>query len=234
MTKTIAIMAAGRGTRMKHLTAGGPKHLLPILGRPFLEYTLDRVRAAGFDDIVIVVGHYPGAFEKYRREPGIRIIEQDLQNGRYGTAAVIERLRNEVPETFACIAGDNLYSVDDLRKATIDATACWLGGYRTAAWRGMGILKLDAEGYLETIVEKPATFVGDLVNASLYLFTSKIFEAVADVQPSPRGEYEITDAINAIARQEHINVFELEKRWLDLTAPEDIEKIGQALRDGSA
>jgi len=234
MTKTIAIMAAGRGTRMKHLTAGGPKHLLPILGRPFLEYTLDRVREAGFEDIVIIVGHQPGAFEQYRGQPGIRIIEQDLERGHYGTAAVIERLRDEVPETFACIAGDNLYGVEDLRKATIDASACWVGGFRTASWRGMGILKLDAEGYLETIVEKPATFVGDLINASLYLFTSKIFEAVANVQPSPRGEYEITDAINAIAQHERVNVFELEKRWLDLTAPEDIQKIEKALREGTA
>jgi dTDP-glucose pyrophosphorylase len=98
----------------------------------------------------------------------------------------------------------------------------------------MGILKQKDDGSLDRIIEKPVTFVGDLINASLYLFTPKIFDAIAEITPSPRGEYELTDAINLIASREPVNVFELEDRWLDLTAPTDIGKIEKALQQTAA
>jgi dTDP-glucose pyrophosphorylase len=95
----------------------------------------------------------------------------------------------------------------------------------------MGVLMLNPDGYLDRIVEKPDTFVGDLANASIYLFTPKIFQAIESIGPSPRGEYELTDAINEVAKHEPVNVFELEERWLDLTAPSDIPKIEKALSE---
>lgn len=231
MTSTVVIMAAGRGTRMKDLAADKPKHLLPVLGRPFLEHMLDRLRQAGFKEIIVITGHQNHAFEKYRAVPDIRLVEQHMFRERYGTAAAIEAVKDIVGgRPFAAIAGDNLYSVSDLKKVTIDSNSVWLGGFKTAAWQGFGILKTNDDGVLEKIIEKPTTYVGDMVNASLYLFTSKIFSAIERLTPSPRGEYEITDAINSIARQEPVSVFELEERWLDLTSPDDIGKIEKALQ----
>lgn len=163
--------------------------------------------------------------------PDIRLVEQRQLRDRYGTAAAVETAKGLIGDrTFAVIAGDNLYSVNDLRKTTIDSSQLWLGGFRTAAWKGMGVLRLKPDGYLDRIVEKPDTFVGDLVNASIYLFTPKIFKAIESIGPSPRGEYELTDAVNEVAKHEPVNVFELEERWLDLTKPEDIAKIERALR----
>lgn len=229
MISTAVVMAAGKGTRMGELTRTTPKHLLPILGRPFLEYTFERLRAAGFVRIIVCVQYLAEAFDRYA-DDGIIIVRQP-DNGKYGTAAVIEAVRSSVgDQPFACIAGDNLYSAADLKKASANTSATWVGGFRTAAWRGMGILKQNAEGYLESIIEKPATFVGDMVNASLYQFTPSIYAAVDGLMPSVRGEYEITDAINTLAGQELVNVFELEERWYDLTTPEDIGKIERALQ----
>ncbi len=234
MTSTVVIMAAGRGTRMQDLANSRPKHLLPVRGRPFLDYVLERVRAAGFSEIMIVTGYQNHAFEPYQEMADVRLIEQPLFRQRYGTAAAVESVRDAVSNrTFAVIAGDNLYSVDDLRKMTIDSGSVWVGGYKTAAWQGMGILKVKPDGSLDRIIEKPQTFVGDLINASLYLFTPQIFPVIERLEPSSRGEYEITDAINAIAAAEPVNVFELEDRWLDLTAPSDIPKIEKALVEGN-
>ncbi|MBI4092344.1 MAG: NTP transferase domain-containing protein [Candidatus Kerfeldbacteria bacterium] len=233
MTSTVVIMAAGRGTRMKGLANDRPKHLLTVLGRPFLDHLLDRLKQAGFRDIVMVTGHQNHAFQPYQGRRGIRLVEQQLLHERYGTAAAVESAREAVGQApFAVVSGDNLYSVDDLRKVTIDSASAWIGGYKTAAWQGMGILKLKNDGALEKIIEKPQNFVGDLINASLYLFTPAIFEIIERLQPSPRGEYEITDAVNALAAREPVNVFELEDRWLDLTTPSDIPKIEKALRGG--
>lgn len=217
---------------MKDLTNDRSKHLLPVLGRPFLDHVLDRVRAAGFREIMIVTGHQNHAFAGYEHFPDIQLIDQPLFHERYGTAAAVEAARHVIGDrSFAVIAGDNLYSAKDLRKMTIDSSGAWIGGYRTAAWQGMGILKLKDDDSLDRILEKPTTFVGDLINASLYLFTPKIFPAIEALQPSPRGEYEITDAINALAAQEPVDVFELEDHWLDLTSPSDIPKIEKALRE---
>lgn len=229
MIFTAVIMAAGKGTRMGELTKRTPKHLLPVLGRPFLEHTFDRLRAAGFRRIVVCVQYLAEAFDHYASDDIVIVRQPD--NGKYGTAAVIEAVRSTVGEQpFACIAGDNLYSTVDLKKASVDSSSTWIGGFRTAAWRGMGILKQTDEGYLDQIIEKPTTFVGDLVNASLYRFGPAIYQAVESITPSIRGEYEITDAINLIAKQELVNVFELEERWFDLTVPDDIQKIERALQ----
>lgn len=233
MTTTAVIMAAGQGKRMKDLTVDCPKHLLPVLGRPFLDHLLERLRLAGFTELVIITGYHNHAFAPYAGIPDVTLVEQRAWRERYGTAAAIESVKAVVGDrSFAAIAGDNLYSVNDLRKMTIDSSAVWIGGYRTAAWQGMGVLQLREDGVLDRVVEKPTTYVGDLINASLYLFTPSIFGVIEQLVPSPRGEYEITDAINAVAARETVNVFTLEDRWLDLTAPTDIPKIEAALRDG--
>ncbi len=230
MVTTVVIMAAGRGTRMKELCQDKPKHLLPVLGRPFIDYTIERLRTAGFSRIIILKGHNGQAFDVYQAVPDIELVEQHRFHERYGTAAAVENVKDIVQESFAVVAGDNLYSANDLKQMTLDNGRMKIGGYRTPQWQGMGILKQKPDGTLEKIIEKPAEFVGDHINASLYQFTPAIFPIIESLQPSPRGEYEITDAINIIAAREPFEVVELKDRWLDLTAPTDIPKIETALK----
>ncbi len=230
MISTVVIMAAGRGSRMKELTTDKPKHLLPVLGRPFLDYLLERLREAGFTDIIVLIGHHSEAFEMYKGVPDVRMVIQQRFHERYGTAAAIENVKIAVGDKpFAVIAGDNLYSVNDLKKLRNESDQMLIGGFRTQQWQGMGILKQKEDGTLDQIIEKPADFVGDLINASLYRFTPAIFPIIEKLPPSPRGEYEITDAINQVAKTEPVEVAVLEDRWLDLTAPSDIPKIEAAL-----
>lgn len=234
MVSTVVIMAAGRGTRMKELAQDKPKHLLPVLGRPFLDYTLDRLREAGFTNIVFLIGHQKQAFSIYDNVPDVHLLEQHRFHERYGTAAAVENMKSVVDDQpFAVIAGDNLYSVNDLQKLRKYSGRMIIGGYQTEQWQGMGILKQKPDGTLEQIIEKPQEFVGDIINASLYLFTPAIFPVIEKLDVSPRGEYEITDAINSIAKRESVEVLRLEDRWLDLTSPSDIPKIEAALQTAS-
>lgn len=230
MISTVVIMAAGRGTRMKELAHNIPKHLLPVLGRPFLDYTLDRLREAGFTKLVILIGHEKQAFTMYDDDEDIVLLEQHRYRERYGTAAAVESMKSAVgDEPFAVVAGDNLYSANDLKKLREFSGQVKIGGYQTRQWQGMGILKQKPDGTLERIIEKPQEFVGDIINASMYVFTPAIFPIIEQLELSPRGEYEITDAINQVAATEPVEVMTLEDRWLDLTAPTDIPKIEQAL-----
>lgn len=230
MATTVVIMAAGRGTRMKELTKDIPKHMLPVLGRPFMNYTIERLRAAGYRRIILLRAHNGHAFDVYRDQSDIELVEQGRFHERYGTAAAIENVKDLVHEPFVVIAGDNLYSMRDLQQMAADTGHMKIAGYRTPQWQGMGILKQHENGTLERIIEKPAEFVGDHINTSMYQFTPAIFSVIETLQPSPRGEYEITDAINAVAAREPFDVVELHDRWLDLTAPTDIPKIEAALQ----
>ncbi len=230
MVSTVMIMAAGRGTRMKELAHDRPKHLLPVLGRPFLDYTLDRLRQAGFTNLVILIGHQKQAFSMYDDDEDVQLLEQHRFHERYGTAAAVENMKALAGnEPFAVVAGDNLYSANDLKKLREHAGQTVIGGYTTEQWPGMGILKQKADGTLEQIIEKPKNYIGNVINASLYLFTPEIFPIIEQLKPSPRGEYEITDAINQLAKQQAVEVMTLDDRWLDLTAPSDIPKIEKAL-----
>lgn len=230
MITTVVIMAAGRGTRMKELCKEIPKHMLPVLGRPFMDYTIERLRAAGFKRIIILRGHNGHAFEVYKKQPDIELVEQQRFHERYGTAAAVENVKNVVgDQPFAVIAGDNLYSAADLRQLTHDNGHMKIGGYRTPDWQGLGILKQKTDGTLDQIIEKPQEYVGDHINASMYQFTPAIFPIMEKLQPSKRGEYEITDAINTVAAREPLDVIELHDRWLDLASPGDIPKFEAAL-----
>lgn len=230
VVSTVVIMAAGRGTRMKDLTKDLPKHLLPVLGRPFLDYTIERLRFAGFTRIIILRGHNGQAFDVYSATSDIVLVEQQRFHERYGTAAAVENVKQVVSdEPFAVVAGDNLYGMHDLQALGQYNGHMKIGGYQTPQWQGMGILKQHTDGTLERIIEKPQEFVGDFINASLYLFTPAIFPIIEQLELSSRGEYEITDAINTIAARETVEVVKLKEKWLDLTAPTDIPKIEAAL-----
>ena len=83
MTETIAIMAAGKGTRMGPITNKIPKPMIEINGRPFLHYLLTNIKKAGYKDIIVIVGYLKEKIERYLLEEGfdVRVIEQKEING---------------------------------------------------------------------------------------------------------------------------------------------------------
>jgi dTDP-glucose pyrophosphorylase len=83
--------------------------------------------------------------------------------------------------------------------------------------------------FLEEIIEKPKEFKGNLINTGLYKFTPEIFQKISEVELSPRGEYELTDAINLLAQEKKVKVKELKDYWLDFGKPEDIKKVSDFL-----
>lgn len=251
--KKVVIAAAGKGTRMKHLSDNRSKHLISVQERPFLAYLMDNLILAGYKDVILVVGYKKDQMEEFTKDflktspvcsdskscEGLRIKIVDQyeilgpKDKEYGTACPIKCVRDVVGEEgFIYVYGDNLFSVEDLKSMNIDDEFCYIAGLVQDHPEKYGVLIEDGDDFLEKIIEKPDKFVGNLVNAGLYKFTPEIFEKIAKIKKSPRGEYEITDAISLLAAGKRIKIKKIKDYWQDFGNPDDIEKMNKFLNSG--
>jgi bifunctional UDP-N-acetylglucosamine pyrophosphorylase/glucosamine-1-phosphate N-acetyltransferase len=238
LIKKVVIAAAGQGTRMKELTRNKSKHLIEVNKRPFLAYLLDNLLKAGYTDIVLVVGFGGELIKKFLKENNykVKIVNQFEILGPkekiYGTACPLMAVK-DIKDQFLYICGDNFYSVDDLIAMNIDDEFNYVAGLENNHPENFGVLISRGE-MLEKIIEKPKEGYpqgpGDLINTSLYKFTPEIFEKISKIEKSPRGEYEVTDAISLLAKEGRVKVKRIKDFWMDFGKPEDIEKFSKFIK----
>lgn len=261
MITKVVIAAAGRGTRMLHLTDDKPKHLIKVNGKPFLFYILDSLLKAGYKEIILVAGYKKELVEEFLKDYlvnessdlEIKFLNQYEKlnpEEKYGTACplMLKEVVNFIGnEQFLYISGDNLFSAEDLRTINIDDEFCYIAGIEQDHPEKYGVLVSDGDNYLEKIVEKPSPskilsernldgqekFSGNLINAGLYKFTPEIFDKISEIKKSPRGEYEITDAVSLLAKEKKVKIKKIKDSWHDFGNPEDIKKLSKFLEDGN-
>ncbi len=192
------ILAAGLGTRLRPHTEKTPKPLLPIRGRPILDWSLGALPRAV--DRVLVVVHYLGEqIEAYLRTqtrvPAWEVVRQEVPRGT-GDALRSCRVRLR-GGSFLVLNGDDLYGAADL--AELARHPAGLLVQPVDEPRRFGIAFLKPDGSLEKLVEKPPLDGTQLANTGAYVFPPHVFETELTV--SARGEFEITDYVSALARQ---------------------------------
>jgi NDP-sugar pyrophosphorylase family protein len=234
------ILAAGRGTRMKDLTEEAPKPMLVVGGRPLLEHILDALRDAGIDRCVIVTGYRAERIEDHfgaGARFGIEIAYR-RQERRDGTARALLRGRDAVGDRpFLLAWGDILTDRRNYPALLARFSELRPDGLLAVNWvedpcRGAAVY-VDARSRIERIVEKPppGTAKTHWNNAGIGVFTPELFAYAESVPPSPRGEYELPDAISGmIADGRAIHAFPLEGFWSDVGTPEDLERAECLLR----
>lgn len=238
MIKKVVIAAAGQGTRMLHLTKGKSKHLIRVRKRPFLAYLLDNLFLAGFRDLILVTGFKEELIEKFlnRYKPPLKSLRKSQYKIRmvsqyealgpkskiYGTACPLMCVKNIIKKgQFIYLCGDNLYSIGDLKEINIGGEYNYVAGIYRKNPEKYGVL-VKENGLLKKVVEKPKDFVGNIVNTGLYKFNFEIFDKVKKIKKSPRGEYEITDAINLLVKEKKVKVKIIKDFWLDFGNPADV------------
>lgn len=251
MVKKVVIAAAGQGTRMLHFSDNKSKHLISVKDRPFLAYLLDNLVKAGYSDIILVVGFKKELMEEFRGEYlkrlpllkklgshkiKIQIVDQyeilGPKEKEYGTACPVKCVKDIVgKDSFIYVFGDNLFSVEDLKSMNIDDEFCYIAGLKQEHPEKYGVLIENGGDFLDKIIEKPKEFVGNLVNAGLYKFTFEIFDKISQIKKSPRGEYEITDAISLLSKERRVKIKKIKDYWHDFGNPEDIEKLSKFLEN---
>jgi NDP-sugar pyrophosphorylase family protein len=237
MIKKVLISAAGRGSRMLDLAKDKPKHLIEVNNKPFLYYLLNNLKKAGFSEVVMVVGYkkefIENFLEQYKNEFSVTVVNQFeiLGENKYGTACPLECVKDILgQENFLSVYGDNLYAVEDLKAFNIDDDYHYVAGLKHESPQNYGVLHTDKDNFLQEIIEKPKDFVGDMINTGLYKFTPEVFDYLDKISLSVRGEYELTDVINLLAKQKKVKTLDLKNIWFDFGKPSDIEKVEQYIK----
>ncbi len=215
------ILAAGEGTRMRPLTENRPKVMLPIANKPLLEHLIDAARAAGISDITLIVGYKKEAIREYfgdGRSFGVRIdyVVQEKQMGTghaFGLAAVACHGR------FLALNGDVLVSDRHIKKLMARNMDAVITVKKVADPQAYGVIETDGD-LVRRILEKPRDPPTDLANAGIYLFNASIFDAIAETKLSPRGEIEVTDALqHLIDTGKQVGFEVMDEAWLDVGRP---------------
>ncbi|MFH1781419.1 MAG: sugar phosphate nucleotidyltransferase [Patescibacteria group bacterium] len=229
------IAAAGKGTRMKELGYDCPKHLIQVLGRPFLYYLLDNLKAAGYDEIIVVAGYKFEMMEKAVKDydSKVEVVSQFEKMGedRYGTMIPLLAGREFIgDEDFVFVSGDNYYGVDDLKRMNINDNTNYIASIKNDYPELYGAIRKDEKNELIEIVEKPEEFVSHEISIGLYKFEAEVFDKLKEVDESKRGEFELTDAINFLAKEHKVKVIEFKNHWFDFGKPEDLPKFEEFLK----
>lgn len=236
----IVIAAAGKGTRLQGYTADIPKHIIPIAGKPFLYYLLDAVVTAGFRRVFVVGGHFVdklrAAVAAYETDTEMIVVDQVevLGADRYGTACPLLAVQSQLQgDRFVYTMGDHLLSTVDLQamqQSTADSLVAVTEHDQPERY---GVIEYTPNHTLRQIVEKPEHPKSNDINVGLYTLTRDLFQTLSLVQPSARGELEITDAINVFAKNHTVRLVRLQQPWMDLGRPEDIASLEQYLQPQS-
>jgi bifunctional UDP-N-acetylglucosamine pyrophosphorylase/glucosamine-1-phosphate N-acetyltransferase len=227
------VLAAGEGTRLRPLTTNIPKPLLLVAGRPFMSHVLESLSALGIKDIFILVGWKANKIKEYYGD-GSRLglnISYLEQKERMGTAHAIGCADGSIDEPFVCVNGDVVMFGSDLQKmlerhrATGSAV---MGAVTVPDPERFGVIE-ESNGRLVKIHEKPKVPPTSLINAGAFVFNPDIFERIRATTKSVRGEYEITDTLNALAKEGEVAIERLSEGWIDVGRPWDLLQANEIL-----
>jgi UDP-N-acetylglucosamine diphosphorylase / glucose-1-phosphate thymidylyltransferase / UDP-N-acetylgalactosamine diphosphorylase / glucosamine-1-phosphate N-acetyltransferase / galactosamine-1-phosphate N-acetyltransferase len=228
------ILAAGRGTRMRELTDDVPKPMVLVAGRPVLERIVAGLASTGIDQILVVVGYHKEVIMDHFSDGsqfGIRIhyVEQVTQDGTGRVVALARTFAGNMP--FLLSYGDILVNPSFYpRLLQLGDAETLLSVRRSADVSKGGAVFLNSAMEVTDLKEKPkpGEAATPWYNAGIYTFRESIFSYVAQLQPSPRGEYELTDAIRAMAHAGvKVRAVEITGDWVDVRDPEVLAEVNR-------
>jgi UDP-N-acetylglucosamine diphosphorylase / glucose-1-phosphate thymidylyltransferase / UDP-N-acetylgalactosamine diphosphorylase / glucosamine-1-phosphate N-acetyltransferase / galactosamine-1-phosphate N-acetyltransferase len=226
------LLAAGRGTRMRELTNDVPKPMIAVRGKPILLHIIEGLKAAGITDVLIVVGYRKEVVTGFFGDGaafGVRI-QYTTQEVQDGTGRVVELGKTFAgKDPFILSYGDILVEPSNyLRLARPEAEEALISVKRNEDVSKGGAVFVNERFELTDLREKPKPGepTSPWYNAGVYTFRPSIFDFTAKLKRSPRGEYELTDAIRDLALSgKTVQAYELKGEWADVRDPEVLAEL---------
>ena len=234
------VLSGGAGTRLRPITYTSAKQLVPVANKPVLFYGLEAIAACGITEVGVVVGETAGEIRDAVGDGSafglsVTYIPQERPLGLAHAVLIARDFLAD--DDFVMYLGDNFivggidHVVDEFREQRPDAQILLT---RVPDPTTFGVAELDGNGRVIGLEEKPSTPKSDLALVGVYLFSPLIHEAVRKIQPSDRGELEITDAIQwLIDERLHVRSTTITGYWKDTGNVDDMLEVNRAVLEST-
>jgi len=230
------ILAGGSGTRLHPLTLAASKQLLPVYDKPMIYYPLSILMLAGIKEILIITTpHDQPAFKRLLgdgKELGctFEYIIQEVPNGLAQAFVLGEDFIGS--DSVALVLGDNIFygsGMGNLLRSKVDLSGACVFAYRVSDPERYGVVEFDDDGKVLSLEEKPTEPKSNYAVPGLYFYDNDVVEIAKNIEPSARGEYEITDVNIEYLKRGKLQVGILDRgtAWLDTGTFASLMQAGQ-------